>query len=265
MENSTFLSVACILLALFSGLFSQKIIPSIIRLDRGCYSANEIQQIGHKLVLDTLQFRDEVERDCGEGLWKQVISLNMSNLEETCPVGWTLSSNPRSCSQTTAPGCSLATISTDTVYQRVCGRALGSGYGSADAFQNWTSARTGLNYADGVNIFLATPTPTHVWTFAMDHQYVLPYPRCPCALQKGYQFPNYIGTSYFCDTHDSSNVYVWDGKGCSTKACCDYNNPPWFYVAFTSNFTSDLQVRICSDESFTNEKINLIELELYVQ
>ncbi len=36
MENGTFLSVACILYALSSGLLSQKISPPIIRRDGGC-------------------------------------------------------------------------------------------------------------------------------------------------------------------------------------------------------------------------------------
>ncbi len=263
MENSTFLSVACILHALFSGLLSQKISPPIIRRDGGCYSANEIREIGQQVVLEALQFKEVP--DCGKGLWKQVISLNMSNAEETCPVGWILSSNPRSCSQTTAPGCSLTTISTETVYQRVCGRALGHASGTTDAFKNSTSARTGFNYADGVNLFLATTTPTHVWTLAADYRRHTRLPRCPCNNQNNHPFPDYVGTNYFCDTHEASNVYIWDGVGCSAEACCDYNNPPWFNVAFNSTFTSDLQARICSDESFSNEKINLIELELYVQ
>ncbi len=108
MENSTSLTVACILHSLFSGLLSQKISPSIIRSDGGCYSANEIREIGRQVVLEALQSKEVP--DCGEGLWKQVISLNMINVEETCPVGMDVISNPRSCYQTTAPRCSLATM-----------------------------------------------------------------------------------------------------------------------------------------------------------
>ena len=37
----------------------------------------------------------------------------------------------------------------------------------------WTSHRdAALNYADGMNIFQATASPQHVWTFAVDHPMV---------------------------------------------------------------------------------------------
>ena len=237
-------------------------VPPIISEKGSCYSNQEAKEKAAKVVQEVLRL--QAVPDCGEGLWKQVVVLNLSNTQQDCPSGWSLRSNPRSCSQTQAPGCSLVTFPANTTYNEVCGRAVGAASGSNDAFKGFSSFRTGFNYADGVNVFLSTATPQHVWTLATDqrHHY---RPRCPCSNNTGYDFPDFVGSHYFCDTHEASNTRLWDGERCSAVTCCDYNNPPWFHVSFSSSFMSDIQVRICTDEDSNNEVISLVELELYVQ
>ena len=259
--------VACIFISTLSSTSCATasapiIVPPIIGEKGSCYSNQEVEERAGKLVQEVLRL--QAVPDCGEGLWKQVVVLNLSNTLQDCPSGWSLRSNPRSCSQTQAPGCSLVTFPADTTYNDVCGRAVGAASGSNDAFMDWSPSRTGLNYADGVNVFLSTATPQHVWTFATDQSFY-GLPRCPCSNNTGYDFPDFVDSHYFCDTHEANNTGIWDGEGCNAATCCDYNNPPWFHVSFSSSFTSDIQVRICTDEDFNNEVVSLVELELYVQ
>ena len=228
-----------------------------------CYYNREVEEKARIIVLDALRLI-KVVPDCGEGLWKQVVALNMSDTLQNCPSGWLLRSNPRSCSQTQAPGCSLVTFPTDTTYNEVCGRAVGAASRGNDAFETWSPSRTGFNYVDGVNVFLSSATtPQHVWTFATDQQHGGP-PRCPCGNHVS-PSANFVGSHYFCDTHAANNTRMWDGEGCSAAICCDFNNPPWFHVTLSSSFSSDIEVRICTDEAFNNELVSLVELELYVQ
>jgi len=194
--------------------------------------------------------------------WELVISINMSDPRQNCPSGWSLRSTPRSCSQISAPGCSLTTFAVNNSYRKVRGRAAGIATGSNDAFMAWSSNRSGFNYVDGLNIFLGTAPPQHVWTFAVDQRHE-GLPRCPCG--EVVDVPDFVGSNYFCDTHESTNLEVWDGVGCSANTCCVFNSPPWFNVSFNTTYTQDIQVRICTDENFSNERISLTELEIFVQ
>ena len=232
-------------------------VPVIIYENGTCHSAETVKAIASPIVRNIL--------DDNGGVWRLVISLNMSDPLQDCPSGWSLQNSPRSCTQTTGPGCSLATFAVNNSYSEVRGRAVGIATGSIDAFQSHSSSRAGFNYADGMNIFLATATPQHVWTFAVDQ--VHPgLPRCPCSGSGGsYNFPAYVGSHYFCDTHGTNNAEVWDGTGCSAATCCDFNNPPWFSVSFNTTYTQDIQVRLCTDEDFNNERVSLTELEIFVQ
>ena len=144
---------ACIFLSTVSSTSCATaiLVPPIIGEKGSCYSKQEVEEKARKVVKEALKL--QAVPDCGEGLWKQVVVLNLSNPLQDCPSGWSLSSNPRSCSQTQAPGCSLVTLPTDTTYNEVCGRAVGAASGTNDAFQDTTPSRIGFNYADGVNVF----------------------------------------------------------------------------------------------------------------
>ena len=252
------------IIVITSGLAS-KTLP-VTRRIRGCFIGNEVnrlkEQIRHEL------FESVRVPDCGEGIWKQLIALNMSNAQETCPLGgWSEELHPRrSCSQNITPGCSLTELPVGTTFQRVCGRALGYASGTNDAFEGFTPDRRDVNYVDGINIFIATSPPLHLWTFAVDQTFE-GLPRCPCSNvdEQSYSVPDYVGSNYFCDTHSDTNTLVWDGIGCEAATCCNYNNPPWFKRSFNSLLSNDLLIRICTDEDASNEFVGIIELELYVQ
>ena len=130
-----------------------------------CPTWKKIREIVEPDIQNTL--------NSNEKEWRSVISLNMRDPLQNCPSGWSLyntTTRSRSCGQTSAPGCSVATWTVNHSYSKVRGRALGFAKGDNDAFMGWTSHRdAALNYADGMNVFLATASPQHVWTFAVDH------------------------------------------------------------------------------------------------
>ena len=237
-----------------------KYVPLTKFQNGSCPSWKKIREIVEPAIRNTLNSNDDE--------WRPVISLNMRDPLQNCPSGWSLYNTPfrsRSCGQTSAPGCSVATWTVNHSYSRVRGRALGYAKGNNDAFMGWTSHRdAALNYADGMNIFLATASPQHVWTFAVDHPYGGP-PRCPCTKDSYAFVPHFVGSHYFCDRNRITNTGLWDGVGCAASTCCDFNNPPWFSVSFNTTYTQDIEVRICTDEKSSNEKVSLIELEVYVQ
>ena len=204
--------------------------------------------------------------ECGPGLWKQVIKLNMSNASHQCPSGWNVASNPRSCSEpprTTPRTCAQVNLSVDTAYSKVCGRLLGLARGTNDAFASWTASRTGRNYVDGITVFRSASPPEHVWTFATDHN--LGPPRCPCSSAAlNYPFPAYVGSNYFCDSYVFDNA--WNGSHCPVQSgCCTFNSPPWFNASLPNTSPGNLEVSICGDESAENESIQVQELLLYIQ
>ena len=57
----------------------------------------ELQQQFKNFVLASFEFKPMEE--CGPGLWKEVMNLNMANRSHSCPSGWKVSSNPRACSR----------------------------------------------------------------------------------------------------------------------------------------------------------------------
>ena len=69
----------------------------------------------------------------------------------------------------------------------------------------------------------------------------------------------HLHTSYLSDP-------VWDGSGCSPdNNCCSNINLPWFQYWLSQITTDDVEVRICTDERFSDEGILVDILELCVQ
>ena len=59
---------------------------------------------------------------------------------------------------------------------------------------------------------------------------------------------------------------LWDDLDCPTgNTCCDNPNLPWFYRELNMTTVDDVEVRICTDESFDNEGVLVDQLELYIQ
>jgi hypothetical protein len=155
----------------------------------------------------------------------------------------------------------------------VCGKIIAYQYASPDAFdiiyRNHNETTINDNYVDGISLTHGNPR-THIWTFAAapDERIATAPWSCPCINIHNYsgpaaQPPSFVGNDYFCDTATTkawqSRLYpddsLWDGAGCGpANTCCSLNNPPWFLKQLPgSTTTGNIEMKICRDESSTNE------------
>ena len=214
----------------------------------------ELQKKFKNFVLANV-FKFKTMEECGSGLWKEVMNLNMANHSHSCPSGWKVSSNPRACSRN-SEFCDSTRIPVNMNYSRVCGRVVGSGINTPDGFRRHSSDKA--VYVDGVTIFRDSFSPEHVWTFASDrHQ------ECKCLTDTSYT--DIVGSNYFCD--GTGNNLWSDSSGCqsSSSNCCGPNHPPWFSTSLSLRSPEDLLVSICCDQPVHDEDVVVKEVLLYVQ
>ena len=220
------------------------------------------------------------------GGWMRAIKIDMTNSSHTCPSGLkTLTSPKRLCAMNiTRGGCSSATISLHGVeYTRVCGKIIGYQQKTPDAFWAYNHNRNLTiddNYVDGISLTRGRNPRKHIWTFAAALHEVITSLRqylCPCTNIHNpvtIPIPPYVGSDYFCDTASETAVQrifypndpLWDGQGCGPlNTCCSFNNPPWFMKELPSSTSDDIEMRLCADQTRTDEDINFESIELYVQ
>ena len=230
----------------------------------------------------------DMTRSCGgiTGGWMRVAKLDMRNVSDSCPNGLkTLTQPKRLCAMNIGGGgCSSTSFSVhDVQYTRVCGKIIGYQQKTPDAFWPYYNNR-GLTiddrYVDGISLTHGRNPRKHIWTFVAALHEVLTSCRhciCPCTNihnPVSIPIPPYVGSDYFCDTA-SENHYqlrfypydpLWDGQGCGRlNTCCAFNNPPWFMKELPSPTRDDIEMRLCADESRSNEDITFENVELYVQ
>ena len=111
----------------------------------------------------------------------------------------------------------------------------------------------------------------HIWTL---YGGLGEYNRGCCA--PSYQPLTFVEQNYFCDTGNPSNENwvntffptfpLWDNDAnCPSNAtCCAPHSGPWFNTTLTAPTTGDIEVRICGDESTSNEDTPLELIEIYV-
>ena len=211
------------------------------------------REVNHYFRNTILQIKKLPE--CGSGLWKEVMNLNVANLSHSCPSGWKVSSNPRACSRG-SEFCASTRVPVNMNYSRVCGRVLGRGKDSTDGFHKHSISKR--SYVDGVTIFRDSSSPEHVWTFAGDK-----IQKCKCPTNTSYT--GIVGSNYFCDGNENN---LWsDSSGCqsSSSKCCGPSRPPWFSTSFSQRNAEDLLVSICCDYHVYNEDVLVNEVLLYVQ
>ena len=230
----------------------------------------------------------DMSRSC-EGItgdWMRVTKLNMTNSSHTCPAGLKLLTTPkRLCAMNIdGPGCSSATFNLHGIrYTHVCGKIIGYQQGSPDAFlpyHNNRSLTIDDTYVEGVSLTHGRNPRKHIWTFAAAlHEVTTVYlwNLCPCTNIHNtvtISIPPYVGNDYFCDTASEGyfqfrfypNDPLWDGQGCGRlNTCCSFSNPPWFMKELPSSTSEDIEMRLCADQSRTDEDINFETVELYVQ
>ena len=209
--------------------------------------------------------------NCGPGLWRQVFYLNVSNEGQSCPGDW------NSRTHQSVRGCGGAAVSCqsafsdeiDTAYDKVCGRVIGIGSESPDAFFRVIPGQTTIEhiYLDGVSVTHGAPgSRTHIWSFGAGH--TPPSPRCPCdnSDRTFAVLPiSEVGENYFCSSTYSGDR-LWSGSICNTaSSCCSFHNPPYFSVQLPSPTTDQIELRICSDQELGNERAVVLFAEIYVQ
>ena len=203
----------------------------------------------------------------------------MTDPTHHCPTGFRLTSHSkRSCERITRPGSTRLTFAVQSVkYSKVCGKVIGYGYISLDAFSAYYYNRALTlegNYVDGVSITHGHPR-RHIWTFAGTWDEIGGHPSsCPCTeTDTTYTgaVPPFLGNNYFCDAGSRNRGQMiddplWNGSGCgSTSSCCSFNSPPWFCKELPQPTTDDIEVRVCTDEGASNEDITIEVIELYIQ
>ena len=213
------------------------------------------ERVNHYIRYTFLQLKTMEE--CGSGLWKEVMKLNMNNFSHSCPSGWKVSSNPRACSRG-SEFCASTRVPVNMNYRRVCGRVVGSAKYTTDGFRKNVYSNSKGGYVDGVTIFRDSFSPENVWTFASDHSR-----KCKCLTDTSYT--GIVGSNYFCDGNGNN---LWsDSSGCqsSSSKCCGPNRPPWFSTSLSLRSPEDLLVSICCDQPVRDEDVVVKEVLLYVQ
>ena len=211
----------------------------------------------------------DMTRSCGgaTGGWMRVAYLDMTNSTHRCPSSLhpRVDSGIRSCAVKTSSGsCSSVYYTSHGInYSRVCGRIRGYFVQSPDGYHHRSHTTINSNYVDGVSLTYGTRRQ-HIWTFASSHDaYSFHPPACPCG-----SVPAFVGNHYFCDGHPvfTTNLAnpLWDGEECGSRACCNFNNPPWFYRQL-SHTTADIEMRLCRNEPRDNEDVTVHQVEIYVQ
>ena len=181
-------------------------------------------------------------------------------------------------------GCSSATFDLHGIrYTHVCGKIIGYQQKSPDAFGPYYNNRRLTiddGYVDGISLTHGHNPRKHIWTFATALHEVITSHReniCPCTNihnPLSIPIPPYVGSDYFCDTashnHWQFRFYpydpLWDGQGCGRlNTCCSFNNPPWFMKELPSPTKDNIEMRLCADQSRSDEDITFESIELYVQ
>ena len=209
------------------------------------------------------------------GTWKRIVNFNIT-AGDNCPSPWVKSSHNGVAfciNPSTTGGCYSVFYSTNgRHYEKVCGRASGYQKGSPDGFVGITSF---FDYFEGLSITHGSPRQ-HIWTYAAGlTDSGNSGNNCPCAVIGGQNPPLFVGSHYYCESGTGSswfgNVYylsdaLWDGAGCSAdNSCCSNPNLPWFYRQLNQSSQDDIEVRLCTDQSFDDEAVLISNLELYIQ
>ena len=161
-----------------------------------------------------------IPAQCGDGQWRRVVFLNMTDTSHVCPAGLNLTTySRRTCGRADSHyngnnvgyfRCSSTTFSAGgSQYSRVCGRALAYRFGSNYAFyvhHQW-NASIDINYVGGLSLTHGAPgSRQHIWTFASglftgNHNSILGRFRCPCDNGNTYPSPSFVGNDFFVRVH----------------------------------------------------------------
>ena len=193
---------------------------------------------------------------CGnEGGWTRLAFLNMSDSTVNCPTGFRLyqSGGVRVCGRSVSGSGSCSSVqypSNGISYSQICGRVIGYYYQTPDGIHN---RDINSYYVDGVSITRGSPRQ-HVWTLIGGY--------CPCPSNPSAPF---VGSNYFCES--GTGDPLWDGQGCNAEesACCSAPDILWFHRDYNITTTDYIELRVCGDESTSNEDTPVSFYEIYVK
>ena len=223
----------------------------------------------------------DMELECSghKGGWMKIADIDTSNGDD-CPNGWKkikVNGLDLCRSLNDNAGCHSSHFHAHTVgYNKICGKVKGYQKGSPSAFGEVSNPSLDNYYVEGISITLGRPRK-HVWTYAvgLSDDYNYPSFNCPCARYRGPSPPAFVGTHYYCEAGDTgtyvNNLYyttdpLWDGDGCLlNNNCCTNTDQPWFFRQMTMERKDDIEVRLCTNQAFSDEAVLVEELELYVR
>ena len=216
---------------------------------------------------------------CGPGEWRRVAYLNMSDPTQQCPSAWREynTGGVRACGRpgTSGESCAATTYSIDFQYRRVCGRVVGYQFGDPDGFHTDFDIDNNMVFADGVSITHGSPRK-HLWTYAagvLEGAEINLLSNCPCSSNPGKKAPSFVESNYYCESGNPTNHFsehqlypsdkLWDGLQCEGSCCTGTITPLWFKVQLSTTTSDDIEVRICCNESTSNEDTPVELIELY--
>ena len=240
--------------------------------------SEDSRQASHNLLGNTTReiiqnlntLADPISQICGPGEWRRVFYLNASASDQSCPGQWSLVTSPvRGCGGAGSSCRSAFSDDTFMAYSKVCGRIIGEGTRTPDAFHRSQTTIEG-NYLDGVSVTHgASGSRTHIWSLGAGH----PaggglVARCPCDTSNRGNAPlptAEVGDNYFCDRADGLDR-LWTGESCaSDNPCCSFHNPPYFSIQLPAATTDRIELRICIDQDQGDEAVLVLLAEIYVQ
>ena len=229
----------------------------------------------------------DMELQCGgyKGGWMRIVDLDTSRGDD-CPTGWTKITTPNHpthpeidvCrSPNNNAGCYSTSFTVNsTSYYKICGKARGYQKYTPDGFN---TKDIDSAYVDGLSITIGNPRK-HVWTYAVGYSDddSVTFANCPCAANPGDPAHSFINGHYYCesgttgapliigDTYFTSDP-LWDGSGCvaANNNCCTAVGQPWFFRQFPTAQQDDIEVRLCSNEIFTNEAVVVDQMQFFIQ
>ena len=206
------------------------------------------------------------------GSWKRIAYLNT---DIKCPDGFEVrndTSIPPLCRRmNTSAGCSSVIYpSYGMSYSQVCGTVRVHPEGTPDGFSSRNSDQrlsngqsVNQNYVDGVSLTYGdSSNRNHIWTYTAATTVGSSTRGCDqCNHRKPSDIP---GTNFTCTNAYCSNANIcfpntlW---GNDTKQC--FGNET-FYRQLSESTTDNIEMRVCRDESRSNEDILLSFVELFV-
>ena len=222
---------------------------------------------------------------CGVRGVMRVAHIDMRISSVNCPAPLTqyqLDSGERVCGSTNTTGQSCDSVIFPThnlSYQYVCGKAAGFSYFHPCAFVYYRYGQNTIDhaYVSGLSITYGPQNGrNHIWTYVGGFQESVSHGcNCPCAVNPGASSPPFVGQDFHCESATRyrppypqrwyTNNTLWDGEDCYPgSSCCDNPLAPWFRRTLQENTTEDIEVRWCTGQGLSRDRVATELLELYV-